>query len=151
MEAQEEVKPYVYVLLDDLKTVQLVAVIAAMDAAFIALTTGQNLNATMGIPALAVNLALGHEHIKMDGKEGTNDVIKFREVFVSVVPRIFPAMLAVLKETPKAVRTLEVCDEQERWQKLTNFASSQPDLLNALDDGQKPCSVQISASIETLE
>lgn len=135
VEAEVEVKPYLYVLPEDLKTVQLLATIAAMDAAFIVLTTGQKLNATMGIPALAVNLALGHERIQVDGKEGTNDAITFREVFVSVVPRIFPAMLAVLEETPKAMHALETCDAQERWQKLTIYASSQPDLLNAIDDG----------------
>ena len=124
-----EPKPYLYNLPEDTQQVQLLAIIATMNAAFVARTTKTPLNAQLGIPALAVELALGHEQIELEGRQGTNEPIAFRHVFVAIVPRVYPAMMAILKAQPEIEAALEKYDGLERWQKLTAYVSEEADTL----------------------
>lgn len=108
--------PLLYTLPDDLATVQVMAITAALNAAFICASgacecrqkaQGQHLSLKRGgIQMLAIEFARLYLQIDMNGRRGTNNEALFRAIFAHLIGRVYPVFLTFLSETPQALALL---------------------------------------------
>ncbi len=129
--------PVYFELPQQTEDVQLVAMASGMDAAFSCASgrcvcRARGLTHHLSASALPV-AAITSAHLwlsrEVAGRQGANDEAAFRAIFMDIVPRVYPAFLAFLQQSPATVKTIATLSAPNRLTSFGRAAQAQLHLL----------------------